>query len=257
MELEGQKFPSETISLPSHGILYPTDSPLSNGTVEIKYMTAREEDILTSQNLIKQGVVIDKLLQSLVVTPINYEDLLVGDKNAIMVAARILGYGKDYTVTIDCPECKYKNEVLIDLTALEDKKVDMSNWQKGINEFTTVLPISKAEITYKLLTHKDERAIENELKGLKKISMKTGIDSEITTRLKNTIIAVNGDRSQKVIREFVDNMLARDSYELRDVIRQNTPDVDMEILFTCKSCGYEELMSMPIEVGFFWPQRRK
>lgn len=257
MELEKQKFPSETISLPSKGMLYPIDSPLSNGTIEIKYMTAREEDILTSQNLIKQGVVIDRLLQSLIVTPINYEDLLVGDKNAIMVAARVLGYGKDYNITIDCPDCKFKNDVLVDLTSLEDKKVDMSNWQKGVNEFLFTLPASKVDITYKLLTHKDERAIENELKGLKKISMKSGVDSEITTRLKNTIIAVNGDRNPKVIREFVDSMLAIDSRELREHIRENTPDVDMEILFTCKSCAYEELMSMPIEVGFFWPQRRK
>lgn len=257
MGLENQKFPSEVISLPSEGILYSPESSISSGKIEIKYMTAREEDILTSQNLIKQGVVIDKLLQSLIISPISYDELLVGDKNAIMIAARVLGYGKDYGVSIECPACKTKNDINIDLTTLEDKEIDKSKWVNGLNEFTTTLSISKVEVTYKLLTHKDERAIENELKGLKKMAMKSGVDSEITTRLKNTIVAINGDRNPKTIREFVDNMLARDSFELRDIIRDNTPDVDMDILFTCNSCGHEELMMMPMEVGFFWPQRKR
>ena len=95
-----QQFPTEEVTLPSKGLLYPEGSPLKNGVIEMKYMTAKEEDILTNQNLIERGTVIDKLLQSLIVTPIDYNDLLVGDKNAILVAARILGYGKDYTLII-------------------------------------------------------------------------------------------------------------------------------------------------------------
>ncbi len=258
MELgKASNYPTEQISLPSKGLLYSTESSLSSGKIELKYMTAREEDLLTSQSLIKQGIVIDRLLQSLIVSPINYEDLLVGDKNAIMVASRVLGYGKSYDVSIDCPDCKFKNEVKIDLTTLEDKKVDFSKWEKGVNEFTFTLPVSKVEVTYKLLTHKDERKIEEELKSLKKISLKTGIDSEITTRLRNTILEVNGDSNLKTIREFVDNMLAIDSRELRDHIRDNTPDVDMDILFSCTSCAHEEVITMPMEVGFFWPQRKR
>ena len=93
------KFPTEMVELPSKGYFYSEGHPLSSGRVEIKYMTAREEDILTSQNLIKQGTVIDKLLEALVVDKsIKMDDMLIGDKNAIMVAARILGYGKNYDI---------------------------------------------------------------------------------------------------------------------------------------------------------------
>ena len=108
------KFPTEMVDLPSKGHFYVDGHPLSKGKVEVKYMTAREEDILTSQNLIKQGVVIDKLLQSLIVDKsIKVDDMLVGDKNAIMVAARILGYGKNY-------EIEYEGEKYdIDLSKLE------------------------------------------------------------------------------------------------------------------------------------------
>ena len=93
------KFPTEVIDLPSKGVLYPKDNPLSSGKIEMKYMTAREEDILTNQNYIKNGTVIDELLKALIVSKINYNDLITGDKNAIMLAARVLGYGKDYTFT--------------------------------------------------------------------------------------------------------------------------------------------------------------
>ena len=78
------KLPTEKVSLPSKGLLYPKESPLSSGEIEMKYMTAKEEDILTNSNFIKNGTVIDKLLQSMIVTPINYDELLVGDKNAIL-----------------------------------------------------------------------------------------------------------------------------------------------------------------------------
>ena len=123
------KIPTEIVSLPSKGLLYPETSPLSKGKIEMKYMTAKEEDILTNANLIRQGTVIDKLLQALIVTPIDYNELLIGDKNAVLVAARVLGYGKDYSFT-------YGNkEVSVDLSTLEDKVVDESLFTRGSNEF--------------------------------------------------------------------------------------------------------------------------
>ena len=126
-EKSNHKFPTEFVELPSKGWLYPEDNPLSSGKVEMKYMTAKEEDILTSQNLIKKGLVIDQLLRSLIVSPINYNDLLVGDKNAIMVAARILGYGADYPVEVQCPECGTKNKVEINLSEIQEKQIDEAN----------------------------------------------------------------------------------------------------------------------------------
>ena len=157
-----QQFPTEMVTLPSKGLLYPEGNPLKKGEIEMKYMTAREEDILTNQNLIENGTVIDKLLQSLIVTPIDYGDLLIGDKNAVLVAARILGYGKDY-------EFNYNGEKIeVDLTTINDKPLDESIIKEGKNEFSFTLPVSKVEITFKFLTHKDEKAIDNEIKGLRK-----------------------------------------------------------------------------------------
>ena len=145
------KIPTETVSLPSKGLLYPKESPLSSGKIEMKYMTAKEEDILTNANFLRQGTVIDKLLQALIITPINYDELLIGDKNAILIAARVLGYGKDYTFT-------YNNrEVTVDLSQLNEKQLNESLFTAGVNEVSFSLPKSGNVVTFKLLTHGDEK----------------------------------------------------------------------------------------------------
>ena len=241
-----QTFPSEKVTLPSKGLLYDKKSPLSKGVIEMKYMTAREEDILTNQNYIQKGIVIDELLKSLIITPnVDYNDLLVGDKNAIMVAARILGYGADYTFT-------YNNEEQsINLTEVEDKPFDETLITDCKNEFHFTLSASKIEVTFKLLTHGDEKILENEIKGLKKLNkVKT---TDVSTRMKHMITSVNGDSERKTIREFVDTtLLARDARELRNYAASIQPDVDL-------SFDYEDLrgdlkrVDIPIEVGFFWP----
>jgi hypothetical protein len=206
-------------------------------------MTAREEDILTNQNYLKQGTVIDKLLQAMIVTDINYNDLLTVDKDAIMIAARVLGYGKMY-------EFQYQGEQhSVDLSALEDKAFSQANIvRKGLNEFSFTLPHSQTLITYKLLTHADEKAIDQELNGLKKIDAKANFS--ISTRLKYTITSVNGDRDQKTIREFVDNYLvAKDSRILRSYYEKVSPDVELKYY----SDDAEEGIDIPIGLDFFWP----
>lgn len=237
------KFPTEMVDLPSKGLLYSKDSPLSSGQIEMKYMTAKEEDILTNQNYIQSGVVIDKLLQSLIVTPINYGDLLVGDKNAILIASRILGYGKDY-------EFEYQGEKqVVDLSELEHKEVDTSLFKSGENNFTFTTPTTKAVITFKLLTHKDEQDIDREVKGLKKINKDSS--AELSTRLKYMITSVNGDASVKTIRDFVDNQfLARDSRAFREYIREIQPDVNLKFFPENGPSGGVEI---PIGVSFLWP----
>jgi len=236
------KMPTEVIDLPSKGLLYPEDSPLASGQIEIKYMTAKEEDILTNQAYIKKGTVVDKLLQSLIISKINYDDLLVGDKNAILVACRILGYGKDY-------EFEYDGErQSIDLSIVENKPFDESLITKGVNEFKYTLPHSQNEITFKILTGADERKIERELEGLKKISKETA--PELTTRLKHIITSVNGSAESKDIRSFVDNaMLARDSRALREYMRQIQPDVDMTFIPE----GGDNPVTIPIGASFLYP----
>ena len=241
-----QQFPTEEVTLPSKGLLYPPENPLSKGVIEIKYMTAKEEDILTNQNYIQKGTVIDKLLKSLIVTPIDYNDLLVGDKNAILIAARILGYGANY-------EFKYQDkDASVDLSELEDKELDESLITEGKNEFDFTLPFSKKSITFKLLTQADDTKIQNELKGLKKIDKNA--NPENTTRLKHTILSVDGDSTPKTIREFVDNqLLARDAREFRKYITHVSPDVDLNVNLTFNDGETIENVSLPIGVNFFWP----
>ena len=236
--------PTETIELPSKGLLYPEGHPLASGTVEMKYMTAKEEDILTNQNYIKSGVVIDKLLQSLLVTKFDYGDLLVGDKNAIMVAARILSYGKDYPVNYN------GEELTVDLSLMEPKKTDIE-YVRGQNEFSLVLPASKYEINYRLLTHKDEVDIEKEIKGLQKIN-KENI-AEVTTRLKYMLTSINGSRELGDIRRFVDQfLLAKDARAIREAYSNTAPDLDLKFTYT-NSDGSEEEVALPITISFFWP----
>lgn len=250
------KFHTEIVSLPSSGVLYDPGSALSKGTLNMKYMTAKEEDILTSQNLIKNGVVIDKLLQALILDKIKYDDLLIGDKNAILIAARILAYGKDYDVEATCPKCSAKSNHTIDLASFEEQTLAKGSYTPGVNEFWFDLPASKKKVSFKCLTSGDEKAIEHELKGLKKISKISGVDPEMTTRLKYIITSVDGNTDVNFIRNFIDReLLSRDSLALRRYINTITPDIKMEFVFECPSCNYEDLsMAMPMEVGFFWPR---
>ena len=240
------KFPTETVDLPSKGYLYVEGHPLSSGKVEIKYMTAKEEDILTSQNLIQQGTVIDTLLQAVIMDKtINVNDLLIGDKNAIMVAARILGYGKEY-------EFEYEGkEQEVDLSKLNPKKIDFKKMTRGVNEFSFELPTSKRTITFKLLTGNDESKINKEVIARQKISK--DLSSQLTTRFKHMILSVDGNTEQSYIINFVENeFLSRDSLAFRQYINDITPDMDMTVKVT-NSSGEEIEVTIPVTLRFFWP----
>ena len=241
------KFPSEVIDLPSEGKLYPEGHPLKDGKIEIKYMTAKEEDILTSQNLIKKGVVIDRLLDSLILTKgVKTGDMILGDKNAVMVAARILAYGPEYT-------CEIPNTIgggLITKTFnLADCPFKKLPEDVTENKFEVTLPISKQKVTFKLLTGKDEQTINEELKASEKVSIE--VKPELTTRLRHTITSVDGDDSQATINTFVQNLLARDSMFLRKEIKDITPDI--ELTQQIEIGGESVKVDIPMTVGFFWP----
>lgn len=239
------KFPTEMVELPSKGLVYDKDNPLSSGKIEMKYMTAKEEDILTNQNYINKGTVIDELLKSLIVSEINYNDLIVGDKNAIMVAARILGYGKDYSFTYN------GEEHTVDLSQLDNKKIDTEHFSNGKNEFNFQLPTSGTLLTYKLLTHGDDKKIDAEVKGLKKLNKNAS--PELSTRLKFMITAVDGDSEKMTVRNFVDNyFLARDSRAFREHIKQTQPDVNLTFEYEGPDGDVKDV-DIPIGLTFFWP----
>jgi hypothetical protein len=243
------KFPTEVIDLPSGGKVYSKESPLAEGKIELKYMTTREEDILMSENLIKKGVVIDKLLQSLIVTEgVKQEHLVLGDKNAVLVAARILAYGPEYTCEVTNPNNpEQKVEHTFDLTQCPFKQtvdgVDYSG-----NSFDYETPIGKTKIKFKLLTGIEEKQIEKDLQQTSKF----GYNAEVSTRLRYTITEVDGDNKPETITAFSQNMLARDSMALRNYIQEISPDIDLTS--EIEIGGEPVSVSIPLTVGFFWPK---
>ena len=244
------KFPTEVVDLPSKGYYYPEDNPLSSGQIEIKYMTAKEEDILTSQNLIQKGIVLDKLLEALIVDKkINTDSMLIGDKNALFIASRVLAYGKEYTFDYTDNQGQSK-EHTSDLTKLKDKKIDFSKHEKGKNLFSFKLLQSKRIIEFKLLTDGDERDVTKEVEALSKVS--GGVTKEVTTRFKKMIISVDGNSERAFVNNFVDNeFFTQDSQAFRSHYQEITPDIDMGIVID--DDGEEVEITVPMTVRFFWP----
>ena len=264
-QVSDYKFPTEVVDLPSRGLIYPKDNPLSSGKVEMKYMTAKEEDILTTQSYIKDGTVLDRLFQSLIVSngegqPIKYVDLVTGDKNAIMIAARVLGYGKDYTVEITDPFTENKQTETIDLTQFQNKEYDGSaQVELHKNEFEFKLPRSGRVITFMAMTESRERKAKHQIEEIKKKNRKLRdmTSRDLTTRLKNMITSVDGESEQNIINNFVDNELfAVDSQSLRAYINEVIPDVDMNYEFISEETGERRDMLLPMDVGFFWPSAK-
>lgn len=249
---QSQLYASNVVELPSKGYLYPSDNPLSSGIVEIKYMTTKEEDILSTESYLKSQVVIDKLLQSLLITKINYDDLLLGDKNAIMIASRIYGYGKDYPLKVQTPSGR-EQEVIVDLTELQNKEFDESQINPGENRFVFKLPTDGNEIEFQLITVGLNRKIDERLKKNKIAVSKGARDTQLSTRLSHMITSVDGNSDPNFIRVFVEQMKAIDSRALRNYISSVQPDIDLSIDVIDEETGDPFRTDVRIESHFFWP----
>ena len=239
------KFPTEVIDLPSKGLVYPKEHPLSSGQVEIKYMTAKEEDILTSPNLIEKGIVLDKLLESIIVTEgVKLDDFIIGDKNTLLVSARILGYGKDYPVNYN------DEEINIDLTSLKEIWIDEKKLvEPHKNEFKFTTPISKSQIVFSIL----DGHMEKQLDDLNKAYEKAGQSRELTNRYKLIIKSVDGKTERGEIDDFIDNQfMALDSMAFREYIKEVSPDIDFTTQVKLED-GSEQEVTVPMTVRFFWP----
>jgi hypothetical protein len=246
-------FPTQIISLPSEGKCYAESNPLSKGTLEIKYMTAKEEDILSSQNLIRKGIVLDKLLESVVVQPgVNADDLVIGDKNAVFLATRVLGYGADYEVEVTDPFSGEKQKVVIDLSELQTKDIDLSILNAE-NRYELELPLSKKKITFKLLTHKDEKDINAETQAMERLSKNKDTASDVSTRLKYMITSVDGDTDRGSVTKFAKNMLAKDTRAFREYVKTISPDLNLKYDFTSEITGETEALDIPFGISFFYP----
>lgn len=239
------KFPTETVELPSKGYLYKDHPILSSGQVELKYPTAFHEDILTNTNYIEQGIVLDKFLSELLVEKFDVSDLLLGDKNALLIAARVMAYGSEYKFT-------YLNqEVVVDLSMLNNKTVDENLFTSGKNLFTFKTPKTSTTLEFSLLTGHDEKKIAEDLKGYKK--MNKNLSPELSLRYKKMIKSVNGDNSPATISSFVDNgFIMQDTKAFKEYLKSINPDVDMST--TIDINGSEERVNIPIGLAFFWPE---
>lgn len=250
-----EKYPLEVIELPSQGFFYDEDNPLSSGKLSLRTPTGKHEDILTSRNLITKGIVIDEFLKSLIADPINYEDILLGDKNGIILASRILLYGPEYVTQVKCPSCGVLNTKKYDIGALETKEIDLKGFQKGINEYDFILPNCKVPIKFKFITQKDEHDIQFHLKKIKKHM--SGVDPEITTRLSYVITAVRGETNRAKITKFVsEEMPSRDTLAFREYLHKITPGIDTDVDFMCDECSFENVIGLPMDINFFWPSGR-
>ena len=249
----GLEVPVETVPLPSNGRVYPSDSPLFNReTVDIKAMTAREEDILTSKALLKKGTVITELIKScLTDKSIDPRDLLAGDRNALMVAIRITGYGAEYDAEIECPECQTKAPHQFDLAALPIKRLEISPVSEGMNLFEFMLPYSKKVVRFRFLTGRDEEEIVATAEKQKKLGMST--DAVVTTGLLYSLMSIDGLEDRAKIATFTRMMPARDSLALRNYIRDSEPGITMKQETACPACGHAEEVNMPLGVTFLWP----
>ncbi len=244
-------FATEIVALPSEGKCYPESNPLSTGQIELKYMTAREEEILTTQSLIKKGVVLDKLFEAIIVDKkINPDDILLGDKNAIMLATRILGYGPEYKVDVFLDNGE-KEEAIVDLGKVQTKEIDFTKLSRE-NRYTFKTSTGN-ELIFKLLTHGDEKKIDNDIKAMQRLNKESN-GNELTTRYRYMIISVDGKDDTKSVIDFINNrFLAKDTKAFREYLKELQPDIKMEFNFTNPETGETEVRPIPMGVGFFWP----
>lgn len=249
----GLEMPVETVPLPSGGQVYPKSSSLyGKDSVDVKAMTAREEDILTNRAFLKKGTIITELIKScLIDKSVNPIDLLTGDRHALMVAIRITGYGAEYAVEVECNDCQTKSPMAFDLGQLPIKPLEIKPVEEGTNLFEFTLPRSKQVVKFKFLSGRDEEEILATAERQKKLGMQG--EASVTTNLLYSIVAVGGVTDRAKISGFVKAMPAADSLALRNYIRDNEPGISMKQEVSCTHCGHSEEIVMPIGVGFLWP----
>jgi len=249
----GLDIPLETVPLPSSGKVYSKESSLFGvETVDIRPMTAREEDILTSRALLKKGTVITELIKScLIDRSISPVDLLGGDRNALMVAIRITGYGPDYNAELECPSCNTKSPHEFNLAELPIRRLEIEPINAGSNIFEFILPRCKKNIKFRFMTGRDEEDILVSSEKQKKLGLST--ESNVTTGLMHTIVSIDGIEDRSKIASFVKMMPAGDSLALRNYIKDNEPGIIMKQESTCPACGHAEEVAMPLGANFLWP----
>ena len=251
--------PTEFVELPSKGLYYPENHPLHNqDTIEIKQMTAKEEDILTSKSLLKRGVAIERMVQSLIMDKrIDPNSLLIGDRNAILVSARVSGYGNEYTTKVECPSCSATQAYTFDLNDAyvlggpeSEEGGDVEVQRNTDGTFNTILPRTNLTVTFRLLTGHDEKNLSTQQRQNKKSNK---ADRLVTDQLKSIIIAINGNDTKEAINYVANNLPSKDASYMRKAYKTIAPNIDLTQQFACVECDYEQDMEVPLNAEFFWP----
>ncbi len=252
--------PTELVDLPSEGKFYPEGHPLSGkDTIEIRHMTAKDEDILTNKTLLKKGLALERVLQNIIVSrEVNVNDLLVGDKNAVIVASRISAYGSDYETKVTCPACFTSDDHSFDLsemsvkTADEEEFSDLGVENNNNGTFSILLPLTKATLVVRLLDGHDEKRLTANNSRQKK----AGLNKEVTMtdQFKQFVVSINNVEDRSQISKFIDNMPANDSRWLRLAYGKLVPNIDATQDYECHSCGFMQEMEVPFTSNFFWPK---
>jgi len=250
--------PTEFVDLPSQGRFYPEGHPLHRiDTVEIRFMTAKDEDILTSKPLLRKGLAVDRFLQNIIVNKgINISNLLVGDKNAILVAARITGYGADYKTKVTCPNCGASSQFEFDLNSGkivhgDENLEEHSTTLTDDGTYLLKLPRSKVDVEMRMLLGTDEKKLLQLMEKRKKHKLP---ESAVTDQFKLMIVSVNGHSDGNSVHSFVDNMPASDAKYLRETYSKIVPNIDLTQNFECLECDVEQEMEVPFTADFFWPK---
>lgn len=252
----GWTVPVEQVPLPSGGTIYPVSSPLHGRDVlQIKAMTAQEEDILLSRALIKEGTVLTHLIKScLIDKSIDPGEMLTGDRNALLVSIRITGYGSDYRANVICPACSRSDLHSFDLAGIEIKRIGAAPITPGTNEFSFSLPVTKKQITFKLVTNGDEEESARTKERMLKLFPDTKIEGVVTRQLENQILSIDGRRDRLAMSAFIKSMPAADSRALRSYMSSIEPGLNMQVDMNCRSCGAESKVALPMGAAFFWPE---
>ena len=251
--------PTEFVELPSGGKFYPEGHPLhGESSIEIRQMTAKEEDMLTSRTLLKKGVALDRVIGSLIVNKrINPDSLLVGDRNAIIIATRVSAYGNDYTTKVTCPSCMTSQDFAFDLNKADvyEGEIEKDGWDVSDNNngtFNLTLPKTRVVVTFRLLTGRDEKAI---FSGMEQDRKQKKHEQNVTRQLKNIVVAVNDDTSEQAINYLIANIPSMDARHIRLAYRFVAPNVDLTQYFECTQCEFAQEMEVPLSADFFWPDR--
>lgn len=238
----------EIIDLPSRGWPYPETSLLSSGRMKVKIPTGEQEAILSSQNLIRKGIMIDQFLKAVILDSIDVDDMVLGDKNYLLFAARRLAYGNEYKAKVQCSKCSAQNDVNFNLNQFLPKQTpELFKYPKGTTVFQFITPQTKRVVHFKLNTGKIEKIVD------KRLQITNLINLQILIRLSCMIEDIDGLSEFNEILSQLRKMSSKETSALRQYIKSIQPDINVQKKIECKKCFRQQEVTVPMTVDFFWP----